>query len=262
MATDRSPTITDADRGLLKERLVAHFKDGKTSGRKVEKRIGLPVGTISKICTGRVRLTLKVVKEIADVLAIGPDVLVEGTNFARVLLEAPETDATRELGVARAELDRLRAELAGEAALSARLRADLDAERCGRELAEGASHTAQLKLAASAQELAHAKAALGDGQKQITQSQRAVSGAQQEQGRLQAELDRLTAVSSNWAAQAHKWRESCARAMARVDYLESELATMQATLRKQGKNATGRTLLATLAALGIGVALGGNSDGT
>jgi transcriptional regulator with XRE-family HTH domain len=105
-------TITQKDLATFAEQAKRFLMNAGFSQRKAEDRIGAARGTLSKCFSGRLKVTLKLLRELAQVAGVGPEAFVQGTGLVRLLFGAPETPESSELAKAKADVDALRTELA------------------------------------------------------------------------------------------------------------------------------------------------------
>jgi transcriptional regulator with XRE-family HTH domain len=244
--------ITASDREIFRERVKEAFAATGMSQRRAEEAIGMARGTISKLFTGKIGLTLKVLREIAAQAKVGPETLVEGTAFAQLLLEAPETPASKELADALAQVDTLRAELAARSATMTEL------ERHQAMLAAERDELLQRLLDAG-----HKNDALTAALEQ-TRTQLTAQEASEKTSRAMATwtglardfsvraLAETNAKLQETEKQVAAWRAYALARHQRVDYLESELAKHFVRAQQQPNEEAGRLLLAMIAAFGIG----------
>jgi len=252
------PKPSKEDLAIFRDRTQRALKAAGISARTAEKRIGCATGTCSKVYKGRIALTLKLLREIAEQAKVQPNVLVEGTGLEHLLLGAPETPESLEMAKARATIDGLRADLAERDASIAQLRAQLDKssgelEAVVRELAVVRSEQAAAVESARQEREQREREA-----KQIAEAtQRALVLANSEYDQSLAEADaRLAEVQK----QLEQWRGYGLERHQRVNFLETELAKgYQAAQQKSGPD-VGHVILGTLAALGIGAFIGSTTN--
>lgn len=246
---------TKRDRATFRARLQSELASAGISGRALEKKIGMATGTLSKIFSGRLALTLRVLREIASALGIGPDVLVAETAYTFLLAGAPESEESAELLEARQEVDKLRAERAANEAMMKNLRDEN--EQLRRDLAAARDLAADAKANAEAAH-AEAKAALAtrlsDGREREVLAQ--------ELSRVRIDLAAERGRVAETARSEDGWRKYAMERHQRAHYLEAELARARAAAATASSEEAAKLLLASLASLGIGLVLGDTSSST
>ncbi len=232
----------------------------KLSGRALEKTIGMATGTLSKLYSGRLSLTLRLLKEIASTLAVGPEALVEGTAFASLLTGAPESLESAELLEARGEIDRLRADRAAADAALKTLRDENDGLRRDLAAARDAEAAAKANVERAQAELSRAKAGASTAMTLHGQADRAKEDANHEVAVLRTALIAETSKGAEMARVADGWRKYASERQQRVQYLEVELARARAAAANASSEEAGKLLLASLASLGIGLVIADSSS--
>ncbi len=237
--------VTTADLEIFRDRTRFALTAVGLSQRQAEQKIGMATGTISKLYTGKIQLKLATIRELASLVGVGPETLVEGTGLAHLLLDAPTTLESEQLNEVHAELDRLRAKLAvrdatvltlEEAAQSARV----ERERITRQLAAEVRKGEDL-----------AKTVNGLRAQQVTDRSTARS---LELARASAAISliQVKAQLVETERQTIAWREHALARHQRVAYLETELAKQLAASARQSAEETGRLFLSAAAGFGIG----------
>ncbi len=249
------PKITRRDRATFKVRLQRALAVANLSGRALEKKIGMATGTLSKLYSGRLSLTLRVLREITSAMALGPEVLVEGTGLAFLLAGAPESCESAELLAARAEVDRLRAEAAASETTLKELRHENEALRRELTAARDAEASAKDSAERAQAEVSRMKTGAGAAMTLHSQSERARDDALHEAAGLRIALAAEISKSGEMAHVADGWRKQALERQQRAQYLEMELARARNAAVKASSEEAGKLLLASLASLGIGMAI-------
>jgi transcriptional regulator with XRE-family HTH domain len=244
---------TGEDRRIFRDRMVAALKSVVLSQRQAEFNIGMARGTISKIYSGRVALSLKTLRELAEQARVEPQDLVSGTGLAQVLLSSPKTPESDQLANAKAEVDRLRTEVAARDASIGQLtdqlkasRAELDAVR--RVQAE--EKEANVALRAEIDR----RSAEQDESKRLAEesAHRAMTLVNQQRDQTLAEI---SARLGQTEKQSTAWRTYAIDRNARVGFLETELQKGFLAAHQRSSDEAGRLLLTALAGLGIGAVI-------
>ncbi len=79
----------EPDRKLFRERLRAHLEAADLSQAALEKRIGAPKGSLTRVFGGRKALTWELLRDACEALDADPVALVAGTAFEEILPEEP-----------------------------------------------------------------------------------------------------------------------------------------------------------------------------
>lgn len=254
-----APHIKPTDLKEFAKRTKAAINRNKTSGRRLEEKIGMATGTLSKLYGGRLRLSLKSLREIASALGLGPELLVQGTSLEHLLAGAPETPASVELLGAREETDRLRGEKAALEAAAENLQHEYrelaNTERGLREQLLIAERNAARRDA----EVERARKRTVEVEERLRVCERERREAVQAGRTATTNLQTMTARLAQFTQAVDAWRLHASHFEARARYLEVELAQAQAKAQKATSEEAGKLLLASMASLGIGVVLGDNS---
>lgn len=254
------PKITKRDRDRFKAHVQRELAAKKKSGRAVEKKIGMATGTLSKLYSGRLALTLRVLREIAAELEVGPEALVKGTALATLLTGAPESSESAELLEARGEIDRLRGERAAGEATVKGLRDENEVLRRELAVARDAEATARANAEKAHAELTRVRTGANTAITLHGQAERAKEGALHEASELRTALAAQTSKCDEIANVADGWRRHAMERQQRVQYLEAELARARTAAATASSEEAGKLLLASLASLGIGLVIGDSSS--
>lgn len=255
------PKPSAKDRAIFAKRVKSRIKESGLSGRKVEDRINMARGTLSKLYGGRIALSAETLREIACALDVGPEVLVAGTAFAHLLLLAPSDPVSEELAEARKVIDDLRVELVGSrtqaGSLSAELsqvraelsqvRAELNAARQDSEERSAQLEQAEMKAQASIALLDEERAARCHLQNLHDDVHAARDRLLRD---LEAERQRLKSTSDALG----KWRSYAEERARRVEMLEGQLKQTAAELQAQKGFTWVTGVLSGITGLGLGAA--------
>lgn len=169
MAKNHSEIATSVDRDLVifRERIKSTLRERGLTGRGLEEKLKLATGVLSKIYSGRIKLSSRLLGQIAGGLGVDPLQLVADTDLESLLTTAvdePHHGIALEVAERLGELERL---------LAAR-----DAQ-----LAQAALDNAELR-----QELAAAQAQADAATRKAAQLTNQVEGAKQEVQQVQKDL--------------------------------------------------------------------------
>lgn len=259
-APPEAPKITKRDRDRFRANLQRALVAKKLSGRALERRIGMATGTLSKLYSGRLALTLGILREVASELAVGPEVLVEGTALVALLTGAPESAESTELLEARGELDQLRGDRAASEATIRGLRKENEALRRDLAVARDAEATARAGAEKAYAELTRATSGASTAMARHGQAEREKERALQKAAELRTALAAQTAKCNEVAHVADGWRRHAIQREQRVHYLEVQLARAHTAAASASAEEAGKLLLASLASLGIGLVIGDASS--
>ena len=216
-----TPTISAEHRTALRTR-IDQLRDSRgMSLRELERRMGRSSGTLSKVFTGRLRLTHQMLDELCQVLQVEPPLLVEGTGYAHLLVTAPSTPALVELEGAHAEIDRLRLDLAASQARAGDLEAARDAMRKARDQEHTAREKAERIVVERDADLAKAKKLVRSLTDANTQLKRSAASANETAMVLTEENAALVAKENEARNLMDAWRRYSLDRDARVAQLEA-----------------------------------------
>lgn len=246
------PTVTPADLKVFRERTKAALAAKGLSQRQAETKIGMATGTISKLFTGKITLTLGALQEIAAQAGVGPETLVAGTALAHLLLEAPATPESEKLTEVYAQLDELRVTLAARDATILAVEHEkhtlgTETERLTRQLVSETKKRESLTKALEEERAQHATEKAAARASEFARATEALAHVQTK-ARL-AETEK----------QVGAWRDHALLRHQRVEYLETVLAQQLAAAQKQSVDEAGRLFLTAIAGLGIGAYVGHQS---
>jgi transcriptional regulator with XRE-family HTH domain len=259
--TPRQPTARD--RKVFESRVKARLKEKGTSGRKVEDKIGMARGTLSKLYSGRLGLSSRTLREIAVALDFGPDVMVRGTVFEDLLRSAPASPELDEVVQARRVVDELRGELAAKQARVEALQRDLlaarkesIAEKAGRQrdVQELQDRVQRLGIRAHA-----AEAALEQERNLRPELEASLHEAEEARDRYAQDLDANKQQMVSLSDALTQWRAHAHERSKRVMMLEAQLNQAARQLSQAKGETAAAAILTGLASLGIGAALGVSS---
>jgi transcriptional regulator with XRE-family HTH domain len=237
------PPPTAEDRGILRDRLKALFKDKKVSGRSVEERVGVGRGTLSKVYSGKMALTHRLLHELSQVLDVPPEALVERTAFAHLLETAPPTPETTEVAQLKEELDHLRVEKQATDAALSKAHDDLKAARREFADADEARSAAEQRAAASESELAAARAVRKEMDDQLRALEEKVQTALVQASAEAQEHAAAVAKVNALTQSADQWRTHALEREQRVKQLEAYIQQLRAQTSNKGDAAVGGALL-------------------
>lgn len=251
---------SDRDRATFKKRLKEALAARAMSGRALEARVGMATGTLSKMYSGRISVTLRHLREIAAVLEIGPEVLVMGTSLAALLTGAPESSESEELLQTKGQIDQLRASLAGSEAIANDLRREVHELKDTIAALQGKATDAEERARQAKNDLVQVelRASAAEGERACFQTERAA--AIEDANRMRRELAAASAAARANEEAATSWRTFGLKRAHRVQYLEAELAKTRSAAMNASAAEAGRLLLASLTTLGIGYAIGDSSS--
>lgn len=253
------PPATKADRVEFRRRLIHALESAGMSGRELERKVGVASGTLAKLHSGKLKLSVRLLREIASVLTVGAETLVADTALEVLLKGAPESKESDALLAARAQIDELRAEAAGLEATVKALRGENAALERALAVANQAERESRLALERLETELAAAKAAVASRTTSQADVERNASDAARSLARAQTELAATRAKLAEVGHAAHAWRTRALQQEQRVLYMEQELVRLQQESMRATSQESGRLLLAGLASLGVGLAIGESS---
>lgn len=249
------PVPSSADRATLRDRLQTMLKDRKLSGRAVEKSIGIGTGTLSKVYSGKMALTHRLLHDLSHLLGVSAESIVEATAFAHLLQTAPPTPSSAEIASLKEELDRARVEKqASDAALDqarrelASMHKELSDTNRVRRAAEDRVTVLESKQAA----LRDLTARMEEAATVAEQSLQALSGqmSAHEQEHSSA-LARVDALNKN----ADDWRRYALDRQQRVVQLEAYVRQLRSQIANDASAAAGAALGTALLGVALGAAI-------
>ncbi len=250
--------ITAHDRKVLRDRLTGLFKERKLSGRRVERLIGAATGTLSKVLSGKMALTHRLLLELATLLKVTAESIVQDTAFDSLLTMAVVTPETEQVTRLKAELDAVRVEKQAVDAALTQAHEDLTSVR--KQLAEAVTANGKVKErnSALAAELAAARSELDRVREEANQAQQkqrsALVVATNEREQRAAALAKIAAL----VQQAEQWRTYASDREQRVNQLEAYIQQLQAQANAGNGPAVGAALGTGLLGLVLGVVLSGD----
>ena len=222
------------------------------SSRWLEEQAELATGTLSKLRTGsgRVKLTRAKLLKIAAVLGVSPEMLVADTCFVELLLQAPSSPDSERTASLAAEVDELRADLAGRAAMLATLQ-----EQAAASQTELAVVQADVRRVHEENLALRERAARGDDA--VNKLRSALGEALRSGAEARAEVTAVASRLSAVAAQCERWRSHALEREQRVAQLEGILAQVEQQfheLQQRPRDQTGGFIVGALLGLGLGSA--------
>ncbi len=219
------PRASERDRGTFKRRVRKALDRQGLSQRRLEDRAGRPRAHLSKVFSGRVKLSHSFLAEVCQVLKVEPHELVEGTAFEVLLETAPPTVESEAAAQHHAEADELRRQIAS---LTAELEAQADqaartAHALGMELRKAQDEHSELQL-----EHLSLQARLELTQDRANRAEGAIDAHKGRTNEWLVHARKLEAERDEALRQATGWRTSYLNFAARNQQLQRALKASQA----------------------------------
>ncbi len=245
MAHDETP-VQATDLATLRSRVKAGLAAKKISGRQLEIKLNLATGVLSKVYSGRIRLTQNLLAQVATGLGVTERSLVEGIVFASIaesMVGSPVLDMAQQLATQRDDLERKLAGVQAELVAMSNV-----VDRAERKAAAAQDETIRLRAEVERLKPFHTEA------HELRQHVRVLSGDfVRTSKQLEVATEQLRSTqrhATGLAESLQQWK----------DYANSLVAKLADGNKKVAAAALGAGALSFLLGIGIGAATSG-SDG-